>query len=138
MKKILCIVRTYCAPDVRVEKITKSLTEYDYDVTTFCLWDKSLPRQQVWDGGKIERIVHSPIKNKSMVNKVFSIFYFFFITLFKGRLFDAVHCNDLDMLPIGVFLKWLSFGRIKVIYDAHEYETERFHHDGLVSMRMRL
>ena len=38
---------------------------------------------------------------------------------------DCVHCNDLEPLPFCVLLKALSFGRLKIIYDAHELETEK-------------
>ncbi len=39
---------------------------------------------------------------------------------------DIFHCNDLGTLPIGAFIKRFVNSEAKVIYDAHEYETELF------------
>ena len=39
--------------------------------------------------------------------------------------FDVIHCNDLEPLFFAVLAKWLSRGRLKVVYDAHELETEK-------------
>lgn len=36
---------------------------------------------------------------------------------------DVVHCHDTLVLPLGVMIKWLT--RAKVVYDAHELESDR-------------
>lgn len=36
-----------------------------------------------------------------------------------------MHCNDWDSLPVGLLFKLFS-KKISIIYDAHEYESERF------------
>ena len=130
--KILFIVRTYCAPDIRVERMTRSLTTEGYEVETFCLHRDDLPREQKWDGGLIRRIINVPeSKGRHMVVKLLSVICFTWHVLHRGRRFNIVHCNDLDMLPLGILLKWCTFGRVGVIYDAHEYETEKYHRNGL-------
>jgi len=54
----------------------------------------------------------------------FSAFILYVLNTFKHlRSSDIIHCNDLETLPIGVLHKIIR-PRIKVIYDAHEYETE--------------
>ena len=45
--------------------------------------------------------------------------------VFACRGFDVVHCHDLEALPIGVVMKIASLGRIRLIYDAHEYESNQ-------------
>jgi glycosyltransferase involved in cell wall biosynthesis len=57
------------------------------------------------------------------------IFCFYIKSTFKihrsfSHHIDIVHCHDLGTFPMGVFFKIFTFGRIKIVYDAHEYETE--------------
>jgi glycosyltransferase involved in cell wall biosynthesis len=42
---------------------------------------------------------------------------------------DILHCNDLNALPVGTISKLLR-RKQKVIYDAHEYETETMNMQG--------
>jgi len=37
---------------------------------------------------------------------------------------DIIHCNDLYTLPMGVIVKKFYNKNVKIVYDAHEYETE--------------
>jgi len=37
---------------------------------------------------------------------------------------DIIHCNDLLTLPMGVIVKKFYNKNVKIVYDAHEYETE--------------
>jgi phosphotransferase system HPr-like phosphotransfer protein len=37
---------------------------------------------------------------------------------------NILHCNDLNALPAGVIIKKFFNKNIKIVYDAHEYETE--------------
>jgi len=37
---------------------------------------------------------------------------------------DIIHCNDLLTLPMGVIVKKFYNKDVKIVYDAHEYETE--------------
>ena len=56
--------------------------------------------------------------------------------IFKSRVsFDVFVCNDLNTLPVGVFFKLIKFNKIKIIYDAHEYETEI---NGLKGLRKKI
>ncbi|MBS0212201.1 MAG: glycosyltransferase family 4 protein [Proteobacteria bacterium] len=48
---------------------------------------------------------------------------------------DIIHCNDLNTLPAGALLKILSLGRIKVVYDAHEFESNQIPHQSWWSIR---
>lgn len=42
-----------------------------------------------------------------------------------------VHCHDLNTLPIGVAIKLFFNKKVKVVYDAHEYETETVYLKGV-------
>ena len=53
----------------------------------------------------------------------------------SGEKFDVMVCNDLNTLPIGVLFKLVKNKNIKIIYDAHEYETEI---NGLNGIRKKL
>ena len=44
---------------------------------------------------------------------------------------DIIHCNDLNTLPIGVIIKKFFNKNIKIVYDAHEYETETYYSKGM-------
>ena len=44
---------------------------------------------------------------------------------------DIIHCNDLETLPIGVIIKRFFNKKVKIVYDAHEYETERHNIRGI-------
>ena len=37
---------------------------------------------------------------------------------------DIYHCHDLNALPIGIIAKYLKNRKAKIVYDAHEHETE--------------
>lgn len=125
-KKILVLLRNHFTHDARVERETRALHQNGYNVTTFCLGNDRLDKREDGDGGTIDRIVNvSAESGRRIYIKIWVLLMFALITLWRGRNFDAVHCNDLDMLPIGVLLKAITFGRMKVVYDSHEYQVEQ-------------
>ena len=65
------------------------------------------------------------LKNK-FLNKYFKLYRLKFNLLFAKRCKerDIVHCNDLLTLPMGVIAKKFYNKNLKIVYDAHEYETE--------------
>ena len=81
------------------------------------------------------------VKSKTKNNKLFRYFSFvefFFKALFSASKYRAniVNCHSLHVLPIGVFLKF--FTKAKLIYDAHELETEVTGSKGLVRVTIKL
>ena len=64
-------------------------------------------------------------KNK-FLNKFFKLHKLKFNLLFarKCKDSDIIHCNDLLTLPMGVIVKKFYNKDVKIVYDAHEYETE--------------
>jgi glycosyltransferase involved in cell wall biosynthesis len=65
------------------------------------------------------------------------LYYLYMRRLLEDKTkFNVVVCNDLNTLPIGVFYKKINRrGDVKVIYDAHEYETEV---NGLIGIKKQL
>lgn len=106
--------------DTRVIKEARALRAAGHQVT-FVGWDRSgrLPRFEEWDGFPIHRVVTRGglrlLPNDVLRNPV----WWRLATRIGGRLtFDAIHCHDLDALPIGVRLKDRT-GR-PLVYDCHE------------------
>ena len=62
------------------------------------------------------------------------LYYLYMRRLLEDKIkFNVVVCNDLNTLPIGVFYKKINRREnVKIIYDAHEYETEV---NGLVGVK---
>jgi glycosyltransferase involved in cell wall biosynthesis len=50
----------------------------------------------------------------------------------RGKQIRLINVHSVDLLPLGVLLKWML--RAKLVYDAHELETEKF---GMGGIRQR-
>ena len=132
MKKVLFILRNHFTNDARVLKEARSLTNAGYHITIFCLWDNGLKRNETLDGIEIKRIARLPQNSPSVVQKITSLISFSLQCLLRGSFrYDIIHCHDLDTLPIATFIKCFK-PKTRLIYDAHEYETERAHIKGIV------
>ncbi|MBC8347994.1 MAG: glycosyltransferase family 4 protein [Verrucomicrobia bacterium] len=110
--------------DSRVEKISRSLAHRGLDVKVFATAGKNLPVTEIKDGYQVIRPFRTR-RNIRSFGRVVSSLGILISLVSKIFKIDLVHCNDLEPLPFCLFLKILSFGRIKVIYDAHELETEK-------------
>ncbi len=127
MKRVVFLLRNYFTNDSRVLKEARTLTSTGYDVHIYCLWDGHLPKQENSDGITIHRLQYQSDKPGSRIKKLFAVFGLALKCTLKGRC-DVVHCHDLETLPIGFMIKKLYGARL--VYDAHEYETERVHLTG--------
>lgn len=97
-----------------------------YQVTIRCLHDTGLAEEEMIDGIKIERIVHtSQSYTKSLAHKIYLLLLFIKRSLRGVKSFDYIHCHDLSTLPIGVWGKLFGKRGVKVIYDSHEYAIEQ-------------
>lgn len=126
MLKIANLVFNNFTNDSRVIKESSSLAKHGYDVTVVANLDKNLKKEE---------------KNKNnFLVKRFSYFdrtvtqnklgklkaYYFYIkeSVSYCKNFDILHCNDIHTLPIGFIIKIIYKRNVKIVYDAHEYETE--------------
>jgi glycosyltransferase involved in cell wall biosynthesis len=134
MKKfrILSLVFNNLKNDNRVFNQAFSLSKLGHEIILVGILgikdDSSLP--------DIEEINGVSIIRKRMISvtieriKYLRVFFFIlnsWIYFFKQskKQFDFIHCHDLDTLEYGVFIKFFRLGKVTLIYDAHEYETQR-------------
>ena len=131
MKKVLSIAWNELTYDNRVLNQAISLKKNGYDVTLVGYKiDPKLPSKEVWNGIKIRRI-NIAFKylgfwqripySRNIYLAVQLPFVLFWIAAGK---FDFIHCHDLETLQYGVRVKFFKKNRVRLIYDAHEYETE--------------
>jgi len=121
---ILMILSNPFTNDPRVYNEACSLVRTSHSVNVLA-WDrkKENPSREVKDGINIVRSYNT----KFMDLLPYDIFRMHFwwnkgyrdaLQLYEENPFDAVHCHDLDTLPIGIKLK-KKFG-VSLFYDAHE------------------
>ena len=114
--------------DSRVLKESISLGNGGYEVEVIAHLDKGLKSLEMEKNFKIRRFSYlNREENKSIVSKLGAYLKYIKLTVQHCKKFDILHCNDLDTLPIGFIIKKFFNKNIKVVYDAHEYETERHH-----------
>ena len=129
MKKVLSLVFNNFKNDSRVLKECTSLQTAGYHVRIVALHEGDLPVKEQIRGIVVDRIL---LKTRSLPkNLPCQLIKYCELTfkILKVGLFyqktDIIHCNDLGPLPIAVTMKLLSGGKIKIVYDAHELETEQ-------------
>jgi glycosyltransferase involved in cell wall biosynthesis len=130
MKKVAVLVINEYVNDSRVIKQVESLSS-KYIVDVFALNNGTFSKlEQGSSNVRIFRKVSYAKPSNIIIKKlkqVFVYFKYFFTSLLALNKYDIVHCNDLETLPIGVLGKLLAKianRNLKVVYDAHEYETE--------------
>lgn len=110
--------------DNRVLKENLSLSKAGYQPVVFALHEDDLKERETVQGVEVVRIkLNSKNWSKSRFVQAFKYLEFLFRAFNHCRKFDIIHCNDIGMLPVGVFIKFFGKRGIKVIYDAHEYQT---------------
>lgn len=126
MKKVVSIVTNYFEFDNRVLKEALSLKKNGFDPHVVALHKEGIEEYETVKGIPVHRIkLRTKNWPKSSFFQFFKYIEFVFKVAFKYWKFNYIHCNDLDTLPIGVFVKVFMNWKTKVVYDAHEYEVER-------------
>ncbi|HTD81152.1 MAG TPA: glycosyltransferase, partial [Thermoplasmata archaeon] len=118
--RILMFVSNDVVHDPRVLKEARALIAAGHDVTAIG-WDRagSLPGTEERAGLEIHRVRTSG-SMRLLWKDLFRnpVWWRRAVHIARGLPFDAIHCHDLDTLPIGDRLKELT-GR-PLVYDAHE------------------
>lgn len=125
MKKVISIVLNNFVNDSRVLKEGISLQKAGYDVTVVALWEDGLEEFETIQGvatHRVRLVSRGWSKNKAVQLIKYLELIYKVIKRYKNG--DIFHCNDLNTLPIAVFIKNFINKRVKIVYDAHEYETE--------------
>lgn len=126
MKKVTSIVLNPYINDSRVIKETQSLRKAGYEVSVVALHDdrEGLAEYEVMDGVAVHRIkLVSKSWSKLPPIQVLKYLEFCARAICEIKA-DIVHCNDLNALPVGYILKSILRCK-KVVYDAHELESEQ-------------
>ena len=131
MKKVISIVLNNFVNDSRVLKEAQTLSANGYEVKVIALHEGTLNEFETVGGIKIHRInLRSKNWFKIRAVQVLKYIELVFVIIKNYRDIDVVHCNDLETLPLGVILKKID-KKIKIVYDAHEYETETHYSKGI-------
>jgi len=114
--------------DSRVLKESVSLADGGYEVEVIAHLDIDLKEYERKENFIIRRFSYlDRKKSRGILSKLKGYLEYIRLSVWHCRDFDILHCNDLDTLPIGFIIKRFFNGEIKIVYDAHEYETERHH-----------
>lgn len=112
--------------DSRVIKESSSLASAGYDVHVAALSGEGLLKEEQRNGFTIHRIPLWTRKFKHIVIfRPFIYFEFLIRMTFRFKTSDVIHIHSIEPLLLGVILKGRSFGKSWLIYDAHEYESEK-------------
>jgi len=111
--------------DSRVLKESISLSKAGYEIEVIGHLDNGLPKQEKHDDFIIKRFTYlDRTITKSKFTKLIVYLKYLKECISYCKDFDILHCNDLNTLPIGYIVKRFFNKKIKIVYDAHEYETE--------------
>lgn len=119
-RDVAMVISNACAPDRRVLREAVALGSNGHRVTVIA-WDRegSHPDREEVDGVKIERIsVRSSYGTGLHRLASWPSFAWRALRRLRSHAWDAVHCHDLDVLPIGCLY---TRGRaVPLVFDAHE------------------
>lgn len=136
MKKVASIVLNNFKNDSRVLKENISLQKAGYDVKVVALWEDGLEEFETVQNISVHRVkLRSKNWLKNPLIQLLKYFEFVYKVSKEYKNSDILHCNDLNALPIGVIVKKFFNKNVKIVYDAHEYETEI---DGLKGIQKTL
>lgn len=109
----------------RVIKESITLSDNNYNVDIYAIHEDGLKEFEKIDNINVYR---KRLKTKKLPkNKFFQLIKYFefsfqFLKIINN--YDFLHIHGLTSLPLAMFLK-IKNKKIKIIYDCHEYETER-------------
>ena len=135
MIKIASIVLNNFTNDSRVLKEGISLQNEGHHVTVVALHKEGLEEFEEIQNIPVHRVkLRSMHWSKNTVASLAKYIEWSYHVIKKYRKYDVMHCHDLNALHLGVISKLFN-RKLKVIYDAHEYETEVNY---LVGMKKKL
>ncbi len=123
---VLMLLTNSYNPDPRVRQEALTLLDMAYRVRLLA-WDRDCrsPLAEVMEGVEVERVRLSSSHGRGTTQLFFYLLLYLRLFWRGWRIpFQAVHCHDLDTLPIGFVLGKLK--RKPIIYDAHESFLEMF------------
>ena len=126
-KSIASLVFNSFINDSRVLKEGLSLLKYGYEVEIIAHHDRALPKEETQNGLIVKRLAYlDRTVTKGKMGKLKAYVAFVKESVVYCKHFDILHCNDINMLPIAVIIKKFYNKNVKIVYDAHEHETETY------------
>ncbi len=123
MTRVLMVLSNGFTHDPRVSQEAESLARAGYDMTVLAFdVDGSLPIEETKGGVRVVRVRGT--KAMRMRPALFRLRPFWRLALRRALAlhfaspFQAIHCHDLDTLPVGVRFKRRT--GVRLVYDAHE------------------
>jgi glycosyltransferase involved in cell wall biosynthesis len=118
-----------------VLKENVSLQNAGYEVKVVALHHDGMEEFEIVEGVSVHRIKLRTMNcSKNIIASFIKYLEWSYHIVKEYKSSDIIHCNDLNTLHIGVISKLFN-KKLKIVYDAHEYETEI---DGLDGMRKKL
>jgi glycosyltransferase involved in cell wall biosynthesis len=128
LKKNVHLVLNNFKNDSRVLKETLSISKFNFfkELNIIALHEGNLLEQEELD--KKRKVFRLKLLSRKLPKSIlFQILKYIewavkIFLMYINKKVDVVHCHDLNTLPVGVLFK--LFKSSKLIYDAHELETE--------------
>lgn len=137
----LHIYPAYMVNESRVFRVTNALkqTYPEMEVHVVGLHREGMLREEIQPNGV--KIIRIPLREKYLIPGLKSIAFYRewfrkIIHLYKDADINIVHSNSVFDLPLAVRFKKKKPG-IRIVYDAHELETERNNVDGKRKLMLR-
>jgi glycosyltransferase involved in cell wall biosynthesis len=123
LKTITSIVINNFKNDSRVLKENISLQKAGYDVNVVALHEEPLREFDEIQGITVHRVkLKSRGWSKNKTVQLLKYFEYVYRVVKQHKNSDIMHCNDLNALPVGVIIKKFFNKKVKIVYDAHEFE----------------
>ncbi len=122
--KVASLVHNNFIRDSRVQKQAISLANAGCDLTVFALWKKGISQEEFIDGYKIRRYRIYCLLNGNF-GKFLKFLEFSLRMSWQIRQMDIIHCHDYHPLLAMLISKYFFRSKFLVIYDAHEYESQK-------------
>jgi glycosyltransferase involved in cell wall biosynthesis len=111
--------------DSRVEKQAMALASAGYDLTVFGLWDKGLLEEESKEGFNVTRMKIFSSFLTGPLGRFIRFIEFTCKVSWRIKEMDVVHCHDYHPLPATLLAKFFFRSNFRIIYDAHEYESQK-------------
>lgn len=123
--KVASLVHNNFIHDSRVQKQAISLANAGYDLTVLAIWKKGILQEEINDGFKISRFRIYSSFLVGTFGKLVNFVEFSLKVSWHIRKMDIVHCHDYHPLPSLLISKLFLRSKFFVIYDAHEFESQK-------------
>jgi len=122
--KISSLVFNSFTNDSRVLKEAITLKNNGFNISIVAHLDSGLLNNEIVEGVRVLRVSFLDRKTASITTKVIAYLKYIHQAIKLTKDSDFIHAHDLNTMPIAVYIKLFLNKSVKIIYDAHEYETQ--------------